>query len=105
MFRVRGRVLRFIYNLKAKVRRDNDKILSDELTTAEVEDEECLWIRTVQTHLKEGIKFPQLKSQSGLLEDPQGIIRCRECIRNSGLRLETKFPELLVGHHPVTMLL
>ena len=98
-------MLRFIYNLKEKIRGDNDKIQSDELTTAEIEDAECLWIKTVQAHLKEGKNFPQLKNQLGLFEDPQGIIRCRGCIGNSRLRFETKFPALLVGHHPLTVLI
>ena len=104
LFRVTALVLRFIHNLKAKIRGDNDKILSDELTTAEIEDAECLWIKTVQIHLKEDKNFPQLKNQLGLFEDPQGIIRHRGRIGNSGLRFETKFPALLVGHHPLTVL-
>ena len=59
----------------------------------------------MQAHLKEDKNFPQLKNQLGLFEDPQGIIRCRGSIGNSGLRFETKFPALLVGHHPLTMLI
>ena len=105
LFRVTALVLRFIHNLKAKIRGNNDNILSDELTTAEIEDAECLWIKAVKAHLKEDKKFPQLKNQLGLFEDPQGIIRCRGRIGNSGLRFETKFPALLVGHHPLTMLI
>ena len=58
-----------------------------------------------QAHLKKDKNFPQLKNQLGLFEDQQGIIRCRECIGSSGLRFETKFPALLVGHHPLTVLI
>ena len=58
----------------------------------------------MQAHLKEDKNFPQLKNQLGLFEDPQGIIRCRGRIGISGLRFETKFPALLVGHHPLTVL-
>ena len=54
-------MLRFIYNLKAKIIGDNDKILTDELTTAEIEDANSLWFNTVQTQLKEDKTFPQLK--------------------------------------------
>ena len=90
---------------KAQIRGDNDKIVNDELTTAEIEDAECLWIKTVQTHLKEDKNFPQLKNQLGLFEDPQDISRCRGRIGNSGLRFETKFPALLVDHHPLTVLI
>ena len=51
LFRVTGHVLRFIHNLKAKIRRNNDKILTDELTTAEIEDAKCLWIKCLCHHI------------------------------------------------------
>ena len=64
LFRVTALVSRFIHTLKAKSGETMIK-LSDQLTTAETEDAECLWIKTVQAHLKEDKNFPQLKNQLG----------------------------------------
>ena len=86
LLRVTSYCLRFLHNLKCK--HHKKELLKCLITSQEISDTECLWLREVQTNvLKEkGDKYlKQTSKELGLFYDKKGILRCQGRLSNSTL--------------------
>ena len=100
LLRVTSYCLRFLHNLKCK--HHKRELLTGLITSQEISDAECQWLREVQTNvLKEkGDKYlKQISKELGLFYDKRGILRCRGRLSNSTLPYSAKYPALLLKDH------
>ena len=76
---VTGYVLRFVNDLKKKVKNEKGNIMVDEnLTVEEISNVERSWLMETQKTFKSDEKhFVELERQFGLFVDKNGLIRCK----------------------------
>ena len=78
LVRVTGYVIRFITNLKKKMRGLNDEIVTDDILTVEEYNVSAhLWIKEHQREIRNDKDFPKLKASLNLFDDPQGFLRLK----------------------------
>lgn len=75
LLRVTGYVLKFIVTIRG--RRQVSQGSTIELPPEEVKEAENLWVRHVQQYVREDKKYEQLRASLGLVQDEDGILRCR----------------------------
>ena len=103
LLRVTAYVFRFIDKVRSTIKGVNTKELNTELTAAELNRAERLWITESQKSFKEEPALEALKRQLELfIED--GIWRCKGRLNNSDLPYNTKYPALLPKDHHLTLL-
>ena len=69
-----------------------------------VVEAEQWWVCEAQRCLTKDEKFPAVKGQLNLFQDPQGRWRCQGRIHNANLPYSTRFPIILPNHHHFTRL-
>lgn len=123
LLRVTAYVMRFINNVRRKVKhkvnkRKQDEILevcrNEQLCADEINHAETYWIRTIQANsfaseiqfLRNGNQSkPRRVEQFTLFLDEKRMLRCRGRINNSSLPQTSKNPILLPSSHPYVDLL
>ena len=96
LFGITAIVLKFINNLKRRVRKENTKnkdLLDPELQQAQ--QAKVLWHKEVQKEVKSDPKFDEMKTSLKILEDDQGVLKVGGRLDNANIPHETKFPVLL----------
>ena len=121
LLRVTAYVMRFINNVRRKVkhkvnkRKQNEiQEVCEQLCADEINHAETYWIRTIQANsFSSEIQFlrngnqskPRLVEQFTLFLDKKQMLRCRGRINNSSLPQTSKNPILLPSSHPYVDLL
>ena len=104
LFGVTAYFLRFVNNLKNKIR--NQPSGSPATFTARaISSAESLWIQEAQSQLVEDPNFAVWERQLWLFLDPSGVWRCGGRISNADLSYSAKHPVSLPRHHLLTMLI
>ena len=103
LFRITAWVVRFIWNIRAKLR-GKQKISDEFLHTEETEAARKMWLISAQEDLKKEKHFPELEKRLGIKEN-DGILRCYGRLDHAVLGEEAKHPVILPKHHPVTRLI
>ena len=90
LYNVTGYVLRFVNNLKKKVKNEKGNITVDEnLSVEEISNVERSWLIETQKTFKSDEKhFVELVLQFGLFSDKDGLIRCKGRLARSNLSFE-----------------
>ena len=90
LYNVTGYVLRFVNNLKKKVKNEKGNITVDEnLSVEEISNVERSWLIETQKTFKSDEKhFVELVLQFGLFADKDGLIRCKGRLARSNLSFE-----------------
>ena len=104
LLRVTAYVCRFVEKVKGKIRGVKAKELNSELTAAELNKAERLWVIESQKSFKEEPAFEVWKRQLELfIQD--GIWRCKGRLSKADLPYTTKHPALLPKDHHLTLLI
>ena len=104
LFKVTGWVLRFVNNLKSKIRRGI--LISDEhLMLDEYDQVKHIWLQSNQDALRNDANFKNLKLQLNLYEDADAIIRSKGRVGSSKLPYDTKYPIMLSRNHKLSELI
>ena len=103
LLRTTALVLRFISNLRKKIRHQ-DRMVGP-LLFSEVRRAEFLWIKSAQRSLKNGPQPSKLKNQLDVFEAEDGLMRCGGRLDKSEVPYETKHPVLLPRDHELTDLI
>ena len=93
-------VMRFVNNLKRKLRKD----AAAEATSFETPNVEVLWIKEAQRCLTESGGFKTLEKQFNLFQDGDGIWRCGGRFSSADVPYNVKHPILLPKEHHFTLL-
>ena len=104
MYRVTAWTLRYLNNLKLKIKKKTEH-LSSVLSTDEVRTAEDLWIKVNQSYLTEELSKKDVKQNLGVIRDEKGIIRCSGRLKHAPLPYESRNPILLSRTHRLTLLL
>lgn len=99
LLRVTAYVLRFVNACRRKVVQPEIQ-----LTPAEIDESEKLWIRELQKPFSYQ-KLEDLNKHLGLFTDENGIIRCKGRLSRSTLNAEAKYPVLIPRDHHVSTLI
>eukprot|EP00112_Aurelia_sp_Birch-Aquarium-sp1_P000703 Seg1067.16 transcript_id=Seg1067.16/GoldUCD/mRNA.D3Y31 product="putative protein K02A2.6" protein_id=Seg1067.16/GoldUCD/D3Y31 len=102
LYRVTARVLRFINNLKACVRKEDT--VDGELSTEETRKAQKLWLEEIQRAFDEDPKFPKVRENLGV-EKIGGLYRCQGRMQNADVPEYTRMPILLSREHYLTRLI
>ena len=95
LLRVTSYVVRFIFNLRKKIKKDDD-FLHGDISTEENCYSNRLWIKYEQTFVIGSSKFEKLKNSLKLFYDEQNILRLNTRISNiENFNYDKKFPVLL----------
>ena len=107
LYRVTGFPLRFVDNLKAKIKCGKLHLQTKEnLIVKKIETAEQLWLLEIQRELTADAKyFEKLEAQLNLFQDQHGLTRCRGRLSQSTLNRDTKYPVLLPGDNYLTKLI
>lgn len=94
---VTGYVLRFLNNLKKRVKQDKDSnVITDEmLTVDEYDDALRMWIKCEQSQLVQQDNHDKLKTSLQLFEDKNKILCLRGRFANTTLTFEEQYPIIL----------
>ena len=103
LFRVTAFVLRFVNNLKARIR-GND-LLHGDLKPAEMENARMKLLLSAQQHIRDDKNFDNLKSNLNVFEDENKLLRCRGRLENAPLDFESRCPIILPREHHITDLI
>ena len=103
LFRVTAYVIRFVQNLKRRVKGEDCVI--GELSLEEFLYAKILWFRQMQNSLKLEKEYQKNRVLLKVFNDEDGLIRCGGRIENANLPFVTKFPIWLPRDHHVTKLL
>ena len=98
-------VLRFINNLKARIKKDIDNIMSGRITVEEIKAVETLWLFDTQKRFRSLESFKKVEQSLGVYVDDDGLLRCRGKLGNAPVPEESKFPILLPRDSYVTDLI
>ena len=102
LFKVTAYVMRFIQNLKQKVRKE--KVNLDRICIEEIESAERLWIKDAQKLLRNRADFQKTRINLGVIEK-DGIMVCKGRLENSDLDIGQKFPIILPQEHRLANLI
>ena len=95
LLRITAYVIRFVNNLKQKVKKQSLNIQF--LQPTDIENAEFEWIRIAQKEVSSSKSyFNQLKIKFGVIFDNQNILRCGGRLKFSNLRENSKNPTLLL---------
>ena len=94
LLRITALVIRFVENLKKKLKNDNCELKRNELSSDETENAERLWIRSIQKNNYDDNRFKQWEKDFGLFQDEKKILRCKGRISQASLDYESRFPAL-----------
>ena len=104
LLRVTAYVIRFVEQLKPKLKNENIPFKADELTSLEISRAEVMWIKQVQRNLTSNKAFQVWGRQFDLFLE--GVVwRCRGRISNANIPYSTKHPALLCKLHHFTLLI
>ena len=98
-------VLRFINNLKARIKKDIDNIMCRRITVEEIKAVETLWLFDAQKGFRSLESFKKVEQSLGVYVDDDGLFRCRGRLGNAPVAEESKFPILLPRDGYVTDLI
>ena len=96
MFRVTAWILRFISNIKAKVKKGKHCRSTSDLNVVESEEAERVWVKEAQAMLKRSERYGQMRNSLGI-EEEEGILRCKGRFRNSDLEFNCVICKKLEG--------
>ena len=99
LLRVTAYVLRFINACRKKMVQPEIQ-----LTTAEIDKSEKIWIHELQQPFSHQ-KLGDLNKPLGLFRDENGIIRCKGRLSRSSLSVEAKYPVLIPRDHHISILI
>ena len=98
LFRVTAWILRFISNIKAKVKKGKHCRSTSDLNVVELEEAERVWVKEAQAVLKRSERYGQMRNSLGI-EEEEGILRCKGRLRNSDLEFNAKYPIIIPKEH------
>ena len=104
LFRVTAWILRFISNIKAKVKKGKHCKSTSDLNVVELEEAERVWVKEAQAVLKRNEQYGQMRNSLGI-EEEEGILRCKGRFRNSDLEFNAKYPITIPKEHRLTELI
>eukprot|EP00795_Rhopilema_esculentum_P000685 gene685-10393_t len=109
LLRVTALVMRFIDNLKAKVRGSEVTVNGSNdyegiITVGDVDNTRKLWILEIQRYITSDKRYGDWEKNLGLFVDAEGIVRCKGRFRNSEMAYGEKYPAILPKDHDVTKL-
>ena len=104
LFRVTAFVLRFIKNVKKKIKK-KEIILKSHVTTIEMSEAKLLWLRDNQSQLKQSKNYLEIKNTLNLHEDDNTLIRSYSRLKNAKIPFDSKAPIMLDRNHKLTELL
>ena len=104
LFRVTAFVLRFINNVKKKIKK-KEIILKSHVTTIEMSEANLLWSRENQSELKQSKNYLEIKNMLNLHEDDDMLIRSYSRLKNAKIPFDSKAPIMLDRNHKLTELL
>ena len=104
LFRVTAWILRFISNIKAKVKKRKHCRSTSDLNVVELEEAERVWVKEAQAALKRSERYGQMRNSLGI-EEEEGILRCKGRFRNSDLEFNAKYPIIIPKEHRLTELI
>lgn len=104
LFRVTACVLRFVNNLKNKIKKI-DPTISKYPSVVEMREAHNLWIRSNQSILCKQPGYEQLRIQLNCVVGEDGIIRSHGRMKNAKIAANSKAPILLSKTHRLSVLL
>ena len=102
LLRVTSYVLKFVEQCKSRIR--TPEVVEAELTAADINKAETLWVKEMQKDLFLYKDFPNWKRQFDLFLEG-GVWRCRSRLGNSNIPYNTKYPMLLAKSHYLAVLI
>ena len=78
--RITGYALRFIYNLKSKIKRQSD-FREREISMKEVDESKKLWVKCEQYFIQKDSKYERMKNSLNLYFDENSLIRSKISFR------------------------
>ena len=102
LLRVTSYVLRFVNNLKSKLKKCD--ALVSELQPEEVEYSRGLWCGQAQSTFSEDSSFNRSKSELNVFVDEQDLFRCTGRIQNASTTYAAKHPILIPKNHHLAKL-
>ncbi|CAB4011094.1 Hypothetical predicted protein, partial [Paramuricea clavata] len=85
---VTGYVLRFVNNLRKRVKRETNLITEYMITVTEYNEALIMWIKDEQFQLKQQDNYSKLEASLHLFEDKDGVLRLRGRFANASLQYE-----------------
>ena len=105
LLRVTSYVLRFIYNIRKKLKHETDERIG-EISTEEINFSQKLWIKYEQLFIVGSSKFDKVKNSLKLFYDENQILRLDTRISNyENFNFDKKFPVLLQSDSHFTKLI
>ena len=92
---VTGYVLRFVNNLRKRVKKETNLITEDMITVTEYNEALIMWIKDEQFQLKQQDNYSKLEASLHLFEDKDGVLRVRGRFANASLQYEEQYPIIL----------
>ena len=102
LLNVTSNVLKFIDNLKKKIRND---ATTDGVSVSRPPDAELLWIKEAQRSLTASVQFRTMEKQFNLFLDDEGIWRCGGRLSNAEVPYNVRHPILLPRDDHFTLLI
>ena len=103
LFRVTAFVLRFINNVKKKIKK-KEIALKSHVTTIEMSEAKLLWLQDNQSQLKQSKSYLEIKNTLNLHEDDM-LIRSYNRLKNVKIPFDNKAPITLDRNYKLTELL
>ena len=103
LFRVTAFVLRFINNVKKKIKK-KEIVLKSHFTTIEMSEAKLLWLQDNQSQLKQSKNYLEIKNTLNLHEDDK-LIRSYNRLKNVKTPFDNKAPITLDRNYKLTELL
>ena len=98
-------VLRFVTNLKVRIKKDIDNIMCGRITVEEIKAVETLWLFDTQKYFRSLASFKKVEQSLEVYVDDDGLLLCRGRLGNAPVPEESKFPILLPRDSYVTDLI
>ena len=102
LLRVTAIVMRFIRNLKSKVKRE--EIKTGKINVQEIQNAEKSWIIGAQQTLRNSANFPKTSIELGIFEEGE-ILKCRGRLEHADLEPGARYPIILPRDHRLTILI
>ena len=92
---VTGYVIRFIKNVRKRVKKQDDLVCEDVLTVSEYNAASHMWIKDEQLLMKEQDNYANLCASLRLFEDKDELLRLKGRFANTSLKQEEQHPAIL----------
>ena len=102
LLHVTAMVMRFIRNLRLKVKRDEIEV--GKITVHEIQNAEKSWIIGAQHALRNSANFPKTSQQTGIFEEGE-ILKCKGRLEHADLKPGARYPIILPRDHWLTILI